>query len=79
MSRIYTEYNVKKTCYSNLKCYGADGMYNSIVPPTPVTAQPWIFNVLQPHPTHLYKNDKLMMDTKDSCIPYNTLNNLCKL
>ena len=51
--KVSREYNATAVnaspCYSNLYDYGAGGQWRSIIPPTPVTVQPAIFNVLRPH------------------------------
>lgn len=73
------EYDASTTsarpCYSNLKCYGAGGRYRAIVPPTPVTVQPWEFNLLRPHKM---PKSGLKSSSKDhNCVPYRTLDGTC--
>ena len=39
-----------KACYGSMENYGNKGMYRPIKPPTPMTAQPMLFNILpKPH------------------------------
>lgn len=48
------EYNATQTnagsCYSNLNHYGVNGdLGGYIIPPTPATVQPALFNLMRPH------------------------------
>lgn len=81
MSNMYQEYsassNNARPCYSNLKCYGAGGRFRTIVPPTPVSVQPWIFNVMTPHamPQSGLKPGK---KCTNGCLPYRNLDGTCR-
>ena len=75
MSQIHKEYdgsaNNATPCYSNMNLYGSGGRYRRIIPPTPVTVQPWEFNLLRPHKM---PNNNIKPIRKDhNCIPYRTL------
>lgn len=44
-------------CYSKgLTDYGAHGLVNMIVPPTPVSLQPYLFNQMRPHKIPITKH-----------------------
>ena len=68
------EYNTN-SCYSNLKCYGAYGNYRPIIPPTPVTVQPCIFNSFKPH--EMPNTDVKCKKDKLNCYPYKNLEETC--
>jgi hypothetical protein len=77
-----TEYNASSTnsyaCYSNVESYGAYGMVNPIVPPTPVTIQPTIFNLMCPHKMQSFKRREHAHQV-NSCVPYRKLSDIdCK-
>lgn len=81
MSHLQKEYNASATntipCYSNMKCYGSRGMYRPIIPPTPVTVQPWEFNLLRPH--KMPKDDLKPNSKEHNCVPYRTLDGTCRV
>lgn len=70
----YNEYDGGTTnarpCYSNMNVYGSYGRVQPIIPPTPVTVQPSLFNIMRPHnmPVIRKKNIKQMY-----CGPYKTM------
>ena len=74
MSENLYEYKATATnaisCYSNLSNYGANGKWRPIVPPSPMTVQPVMFNKLHPHtmPMKMYP----LTTKKDRCVPYFT-------
>lgn len=76
-----SEYNAGTTarpCYSNIVSYGAHGLYRAIVPPTPVSIQPELFNHLHPH---TYSGKILPKNTNKNlckCDGYKSLNGLCR-
>ena len=80
MSDLYQEYSATnanpRPCYSNLKCYGCQGRYRTIVPPTPVTVQPWIFNVFTPH--KMPTNNLAPSVNHSRCLPYKNLDGTCR-
>lgn len=68
------------TCYSNMKCYGANGNYRPIIPPTPVTVQPALFNILKPTPYQTdYRKTHQAQQRNFNCIPYRKLDGLCNV
>lgn len=85
MSQLNTEYSGTSTnpkpCYSNLYCYGAQGTYRPIVPPTPVTIEPQMFNHMRPHklPTNFtVQAGQMKKHESDNCVPYRTLDGTCR-
>lgn len=80
MTDFHQEYNATnnsaRPCYSNLKCYGCAGRYKMIVPPTPATVQPWIFNLMTPH--RMPKNELLPPSDHHRCGPYVNLDGTCR-
>lgn len=85
MTDLYREYESTSSnprpCYSNLKCYGNGGRYLPIVPPTPVTTQPWMFNIMTPHNMGPQPHMKAVMGSSQSesdCLPYRTLDSTCR-
>jgi len=81
MSNVYQEYSSSATkarpCYSNLYAYGAHGKWKSIIPPTPVTVQPSMFNMMKPHP---FSSSGLKPHRGKSlnCGPYQQLRDYCR-
>lgn len=81
MTQMYQEYNASATnarsCYSNLDAYGANGMWRPIIPPTPMTVQPQVFNLMRPHstPKSGLKSSKAM---NERCGPYAKLGETCR-
>lgn len=85
MSQLNTEYTGTITNprpgYSNLYCYGANGMSRPIIPPTPATVQPEAFNYLRPHKLPNYfkvKAGHMENNESDNCTPYRTLEGTCR-
>jgi hypothetical protein len=80
MTDLYQEYsavnNTARPCYSNLKCYGCAGMYKAIVPPTPVTVQPWMFNMMTPH--RMPNSELRHTRNAPRCGPYVNLDGTCR-
>ena len=82
MSQLHKEYNGTANnalpCYSNIKYYGSGGMYRPIIPPTPVTIQPWGFNRLRPH--KMPNNDFKPSSKDHNCVSYRTLDDgICRV
>lgn len=71
------EYNASSTnavsCYSNVEIYGSEGRTRPIIPPTPATVQPALFNIMRPHKIPLPKTD---LHYKLKCGPYMKLSEL---
>lgn len=62
------------SCYSNMKAYGCEGRYNKIIPPTPVTVQPWMFNYLQPHNYNVDQFHSNKPNSLRNCTEYARIN-----
>lgn len=79
MSQIIQEYSATsanaRPCYSNLYNYGTNGKWRPIIPPTPVTLEPSIFNHNKPH--NIHSNDVPVHKKETNCIPYRHLGNTC--
>lgn len=75
----FKEYDATTTkansCYSNIASYGACGKDNPIIPPTPVTVQPWIFNHFKPHQM---PNSQFKCEHSHRCSPYKTICETCR-
>jgi hypothetical protein len=78
MSQISQEYNGVTTnarpCYSNLRTYGSDGQARPIIAPKPVSVQPALLNLFQPHPLPASMMPSIGDKSKHNCnCVYNTL------
>lgn len=79
MSTNYREHDTNLTkarpCYSSMSIYGSNGKVRPIQAPTPVTIQPYLFNLMRPHkmPDGVKQNSAQHM----SCGPYKTLDGTC--
>jgi hypothetical protein len=67
------EYNATQTntgsCYSNLNHYGVNcALEGYIVPPTPATVQPALFNVMRPHQV-----PQIVLKQSEYNIPYKSV------
>lgn len=62
-----------RPCYSNMQSYGCNGKSRAIIPPTPVTVQPMMFNMLKPHQMSSTDARKIP-DTPARCLPYSNIN-----
>lgn len=76
-----TEYDAGTSaskCYSNMENYGSHGRWRPIVPPTPVSIVPNLFNILRPHNMPASGLRPSNDHSRQQCGGYKTLDGTCR-